>query len=405
LKVSIIATGNELTEGLILDRNSKYIAEKLKDLGYDTIKISNIKDDLSLIKLTILESLKISYIILVTGGLGPTQDDLTVQALSESLNIATFSDEGIYKSIQDYYYKKTKKDLDILKKQSYVLKGAKILKNPIGSAPGQKINYKGKIIYLLPGPFNEMKSIFDSYIYPELKNIVKKEFKEYTLYFYALTEAEFMDEVSNILENIDYSTKIEEYVGPSLRIRIKKNEDRENIKNEIISKFQKYYIGSKKLEIQVFEELLKSSKTISFAESCTGGMISSTLVSNSGSSKVFKGSVIAYSNELKTKLLSVQKETLQIKGAVSEETAKEMVYGLKSLINNCDIYVSVTGIAGPEGGTSEKPVGTVCFGFLHHNEFFSIKKVFSGDREDIRKRATYFTLWNVLKIIRNRNLA
>ncbi|MGY4686516.1 nicotinamide-nucleotide amidohydrolase family protein [Petrotoga sp. DB-2] len=402
MKSCIIATGNELTEGIILDKNSKYLAEKLKNIGYDTLKITNVKDDLSLIKLSIEESLKMCDKIFITGGLGPTEDDLTVQAVSESCNIDIVFNEDLFEKINQYYYNKTEKHLSILKKQSYVLKNADILQNPIGSAPGQKVQVKGKTIYLLPGPYNEMKAIFDTYIYNELKSNMKKDHVEYSLYFYGLTEAELMQEVSVILKNYDYSTKIEEYVGPSLRIRMQKNDNFEPILEKILSQFSKYFIGFKNLENTLFEALMGSSKTLSFAESCTGGMLSDTLVSVPGASNVLKGAVVTYSNDSKVKLLNVKKETIGKYGAVSEETVKEMAYGLKKIMES-DICVSVSGIAGPSSGSEQKPVGTVWFGFLTNQDFVAVKEVFSGERDEIRKRATYYAFWNILNLVRNQN--
>lgn len=403
MKSCIIATGNELTEGIILDKNSKYLAEKLKSVGYDTLKITNVKDDLSLIKLSIEESLEMCDIILLTGGLGPTQDDLTVQAVSESCNIDIVFNEELFEKIKKYYYNKTGKYLSILKKQSYVLKNAEILQNPVGSAPGQKVHFNGHTIYLLPGPYNEMKAIFDTHIYDELKSNMKNDHVEYSLYFYGLTEAELMQEVSVILKNFDYSTKIEEYIGPSLRIRMQKNDDFEPILEKILSQFSRYFIGFKSLEITLFDVLMKSSKTLSFAESCTGGMLSDTLVSIPGASNVFKGSLVTYSNESKVRLLDVKKETIEKFGAVSEETVKEMAYGLKKIMES-DICVSVSGIAGPSSGSEQKPVGTVWYGFLINEDFFALKNVFTGDRDEIRKRATYFAFWNILDLVRKRYL-
>jgi len=402
LKSCIIATGNELTEGIILDKNSKYLAEKLKYIGYDTLKITNVKDDLPLIKLSIQEALEMCDTIFITGGLGPTQDDLTVQAVSEICNIDIVLNEDLFEKIKQYYYNKSGKYLSILKKQSYVLKNAEILQNPIGSAPGQKVQVNDKTIYLLPGPYNEMKSIFDTYIYNELKRDVKSDEVEYSLYFYGLTEAELMQEVSVILKNIDYSTKIEEYIGPSLRIKMHKNADFEPILEKILSQFSKYFIGFKSLEITLFNTLMEASKTLSFAESCTGGMLSDTLVSIPGASNIFKGSVVTYSNDSKVKLLDVKKETIEKFGAVSEETVKEMAYGLKKIMQS-DICVAVSGIAGPSSGSEQKPVGTVWFGFLTNEDFVALKEVFSGDRNEIRKRATYFAFWNILNLVRNQN--
>lgn len=403
MKSCIIATGNELTEGIILDKNSKYLAERLKSVGYDTLKITNVKDDLSLIKLSIEESLEMCDIIFLTGGLGPTQDDLTVQAVSESCNIDIVFNEELFEKIKKYYYNKTGKYLSILKKQSYVLKNAEILQNPVGSAPGQKVHFNGHTIYLLPGPYNEMKAIFDTHIYDELKSNMKNDHVEYSLYFYGLTEAELMQEVSVILKNFDYSTKIEEYIGPSLRIRMQKNDDFEPILEKILSQFSRYFIGFKSLEITLFDVLMKSSKTLSFAESCTGGMLSDTLVSIPGASNVFKGSLVTYSNESKVRLLDVKKETIEKFGAVSEETVKEMAYGLKKIMES-DICVSVSGIAGPSLGSEQKPVGTVWYGFLINEDFFALKSVFTGDRDEIRKRATYFAFWNILDLVRKRYL-
>ena len=399
LKVTIIATGNELTEGIILDKNSKYLAERLKELGHETLKIINVKDDITLIENSLKDALNISDIIITTGGLGPTKDDLTVQAVSEILGIEILFNESLYERIRKYYKNKTNKYLDILKKQAYVLKTAEIFLNPVGSAPGQKVIVNGKMIYLLPGPFAETKAIFDAYIYDELSKYLDAKKYEFKLYFYGLTEAEFMNEVSSFLDNVDYSTKIEEYIGPSLRIRLENKKNFDTILKDILDKFSDYFIGYERLEKTLLTELISKNLKISFAESCTGGMISDIFVSTPGSSKAFEGSVVAYSNKIKIKLLNVSENTLNEYGAVSSQTVTEMVKGLKNL-TDCDVGVAVSGIAGPTGGTKEKPVGTVYFSFYFKNKIHIEKMLFQGNREDIRKRASYFALWKVLCIIR-----
>ena len=399
MKVTIIATGNELTEGIILDKNSKYLAERLKELGHETLKIINVKDDITLIENSLKDALNISDIIITTGGLGPTKDDLTVQAVSEILGIEILFNESLYERIRKYYKNKTNKYLDILKKQAYVLKTAEILLNPVGSAPGQKVIVNGKMIYLLPGPFAETKAIFDAYIYDELSKYLDAKKYEFKLYFYGLTEAEFMNEVSSFLDNVDYSTKIEEYIGPSLRIRLENKKNFDTILKDILDKFSDYFIGYERLEKTLLTELISKNIKISFAESCTGGMISDIFVSTPGSSKAFEGSVVAYSNKIKIKLLNVSENTLNEYGAVSSQTVTEMVKGLKNL-TDCDVGVAVSGIAGPTGGTKEKPVGTVYFSFYFKNKIHIEKMLFQGNREDIRKRASYFALWKVLCIIR-----
>lgn len=399
-KVSIIATGSELTEGIIVDRNSNYIAQKLKEVGVETLKIINIKDDLNLIKKTLEDSLSISDIIILTGGLGPTKDDLTVRAVAEVLNLGIVFNESVYEDIKKYYSKRVSKSLEILKKQAYVIEGAQVLPNLMGSAPGQKVTITEKVIYLLPGPFREASYMFDNYILPELEHEKSNKKYECVLYFYGLTEAEFMDSVSKYVENLDYSTKIEEYVGPSLRLRLENKEEFDNIFNMIINEFPDNFIGLDRLEVTLFNELVEKNWKISFAESCTGGMISDIFVSVPGVSEVFVGSVVSYSNDLKQKMLQVKENTLKKFGAVSTETVLEMVKGLKEL-TNADLCVSVSGIAGPTGGTAEKPVGTVYFGLYFEDQLFSTKKIFEVNREDIRKRASYYALWSGLQAIRN----
>jgi len=399
-KASIIATGSELTEGIIIDRNANYIVQKLKEVGIETLKIIEVKDDLELIKNSIDDSLNISDIIILTGGLGPTKDDLTVRAVAEVLNLDIIFDEAVYKYIEQYYNKKVSKSLDILKKQAYVIEGAKVIPNLRGSAPGQKIELDKKVIYLLPGPFREASYMFDHFILPELKDGSSIKKYEYTLYFYGLTEAEFMENISKYVNNIDYSTKIEEYIGPSIRLRFDNKEEFDNVYEAIVKEFPDNYIGLNSLEVTLFQELLKQNCKISFAESCTGGMISDIFVSVPGVSQVFLGSVVTYSNELKQKILKVKEHTLEKFGAVSTETVLEMAKGLYDLTGT-DLCISVSGIAGPEGGTNEKPVGTVHFGMSFQGRLFSIKKVFDGNREDIRKRASYYALWSALKVVRN----
>lgn len=397
---SIISIGNELVEGLIIDTNSKYISKKLSEYGYKTIGIKTLPDDLDLLIKEINQSLKISDLLITTGGLGPTKDDLTREAISKAISKKLFFDEKLYKKVINKIKKFTNDIPQIVKTQAMVIKGAEIIDNPVGTAPGQIINLSDKTIIILPGPPVEMK--------PMLENALKKIMPGEKIYqrrikTIGISEAKLVEEYNDIIykyEAVNVATMASHTSGVELRFTGKK-ELVDEIVEELFKKLPDYIyaMDDKTIEEIVFEKLLEKNKTVSFAESCTGGLVSARFVNLSGVSKVYKGAVISYENEIKEKILGVKSQTLEKFGAVSKECVIEMAKGVSNLLNT-DYSVSISGIAGPTGGTKEKPVGTVwiCGYSRENNEIITEKFLFRGDRQTIRNSSA-FHAFNILRRI------
>jgi len=400
-KAIILAIGNEIVEGIIVDTNSKYIANKLLDYGYKTIMTKTLPDDLNLISSEFKDSLQKADLVVTTGGLGPTDDDLTREAISLALEKKLIYDpvigEKIVKKAKNYY----KTVPEIVKKQGYVIEGAKVIENPVGTAPGQVLNFENKTIIILPGPPAELYPIFES----ALKTLEKDE-PLYTrrIKTIGIPEAVLVEKYKDIIysdPNITVATMASYKTGVELRFTgVSSLKDKiDLIVNKLLKEISQYVyaLDNKSIEEEVYEKLKNLGKMVSFAESCTGGLVSSRFVDVPGVSSVFKGSIVAYSNEIKEKILNVKKETLEKFGAVSKECVIEMARGVSNLFST-DYSVSISGIAGPTGGTKEKPVGTVwiCAYDRNSNKYLTEKHLFKGNRETIRFRSSLYT-FNLLR--------
>lgn len=400
-KAIILAIGNEIVEGIIVDTNSKYIANKLLDYGYKTIMTKTLPDDLNLISSEFKDSLQKADLVITTGGLGPTDDDLTREAISLALEKKLIYDpvigEKIVKKAKNYY----KTVPEIVKKQGYVIEGAKVIENPVGTAPGQVLNFENKTIIILPGPPAELYPIFES----ALKTLEKDE-PLYTrrIKTIGIPEAVLVEKYKDIIysdSNITVATMASYKTGVELRFTgvFSLKDKIDLIVNKLLKEISQYVyaLDNKSIEEEVYEKLKNLGKMVSFAESCTGGLVSSRFVDVPGVSSVFKGSIVAYSNEIKEKILNVKKETLEKFGAVSEECVIEMARGVSNLFST-DYSVSISGIAGPTGGTKEKPVGTVwiCVYDRNSNKYLTEKYSFKGNRETIRFRSSLYT-FNLLR--------
>lgn len=392
MKFSILATGNEIIEKKVEDLNSKYILEKLLEIDMSVENILTIKDNKDNFDKSLKFLLTDSDIIFIIGGLGPTVDDITIESISKYFGFDMVENINVKNKILEYHKNKGDIDFKALKKQSKVIKNAKIINNDYGTAPGQVIKVENKYIILLPGPPHEFINVFEK-IYNNLDifDKKKKNNKKY-LYFYNVTE---MDLTSK-LENIDYKSNYGIYIIKNLGLRLDLD-----INEKILNIFQEYYgkrfLGEQNLLDVFFNFVKQNNLSLSIAESCTGGKVADLITSKSGASDFFEASFVTYSNEIKSKILKVKKETLETYGAVSNECVLEMVKGLNELTKT-NISISISGIAGPAGGTKEKPVGTVYFGFIIDGREYSFKKYFTGNREDIRQKSTYYSLWKVLDL-------
>lgn len=404
MKCAIISIGTELLMGQVLNTNTKYLSEELNKLGVGVYYHHTVGDNPIRLEKLINSAFENVDMIITTGGLGPTQDDLTKEVISKIFNKKLQLHEKSYNQIKSYFKSKNIKMTDNNKKQAVMPQDSIVLTNNYGTAPGFIIEDDNKKIISLPGPPREMKKMFEEEVIKHLKeksnNIVSK-----TIRLIGIGESALEDAIIDLIDNQTNPT-IATYAKPGqVSIRITASDKNRDKANEMVDKMvqvidtrlSRYIYSFKDEELIdiVGNELIKRNKTISLAESCTGGMIAANLTDISGISKVFDRGLVTYSNKAKEEELGVKYHILEEFGAVSRQTAEEMVLGLKNKTNS-DICLSVTGIAGPGGGCDKKPVGLVYISIIYDDVIVTRRFNFAGDRKKIREN----TLLNALNMIR-----
>ena len=403
IECSIYAIGQELLEGSIVDTNSSYIAKKLVREGFVVREIKVLPDNISSIMDALERGIKNNDFIITTGGLGPTFDDLTVDALSKFSGSELCLNEKILKELEE---KMKRRGRDINEghiKQVMLPRNSIVFNNIIGTAPGVGIEIGNKLIIALPGVPDEMKYIFNTEVLPYLGNKYNsRPIFTSDLYFINIGEAEVN---RSIIESkiVDSVRTIINVSRGKIIVRLRSfNKERVLDAEKLLKKnLSKFYFGKDEdtLEEIFVKTLLNNNITISTAESCTGGLISGFLTNVPGASRVYKGGVIVYSNEAKIKFLGVSEELLQRYGAVSYEVAYQMASNVSKKFNT-NMSIAATGIAGPSGGTKEKPVGLVYIGVCVNGGSEVFKHIFSGSRKDIRERSVNIALSHALDILK-----
>jgi nicotinamide-nucleotide amidase len=395
LKAEIIAVGTEILLGDIVNTNAQYLAQRLASLGVNVFHQSVIGDNAERLK----EELKLSFdrsdIVITTGGLGPTQDDLTKETGAEFFGKKMILHEESLRWIEDYFKKLNKAMNEGNKKQSYFPEGSIILPNSHGTAPGCIIEESKKILIVLPGPPREMKPMFEDSVVPYLKKFQENILVSKALRICGIPEGHMAEKISDIIESGKNPTIAPYAKEGEVTLRItasaKSEEEALNLIKPAEDKIRGrlgenvYGTGDTSLEEVIGKLLLSKKLTISTAESCTGGMLAARLINYPGISAVFMDGAVTYSNEAKIKRLGVKKETLKKYGAVSKETAMEMAEGIAKT-SGTDIGISTTGIAGPGGGTLEKPVGLVYIGLCINGRTIFKELNCPGDRQMVRSR-------------------
>lgn len=405
MKAELISIGTELLLGDIVNTNAQFLAKELAILGIDVYHQSVIGDNEDRILKSFKEAFDRCDIIITTGGLGPTQDDLTKELGAKYFNKKMILHEPSLQWIKEYLDIKDEEVLEANKKQAYFPEGSMVLPNEKGTAPGAIISESNKTLIILPGPPKEMKAMFTNHVSKYLSNLAGNIIKSKTLRIFGIGESLMAKKVDSIIQESTNPTVAPYAKDYEVTLRITAKGETEDKCNSLINSkcseikdvLGEYIYGEddKSLDIVVAELLCELKLTVSTAESCTGGMVAATLISYPGISNVFKEGVITYSNEAKIKRLGVKKETIDKFGAVSEETAKEMAEGIARLAN-ADIAISTTGLAGPGGGSDKKPVGLVYIGVVIKGKTLVEKFNLTGDREAIRKKATMNSL-NILR--------
>ena len=420
LNIELICSGSELLTGK-LNTHASFIGSKLNEIGLSLSLITTVADRKNEFKEVLQDAVKRSSVIIVTGGLGPTFDDITVETVSEILNVKTYKDESVQQAICQYFEKRgIKNPAQNNERQSYILEGAKVLENRFGTAPGQMLHFSfalddnkkvRKTIFLLPGPPREMHPMFEENVLPFMKSYQVKMKKTLILHICGMAESLVDEKIKPTIDYLSNNDDIEfAILAHNYLIDVKVSVSGENeliiddmlknINNEFINVLGDniYGYGEDTLESVVQKMLIETRRTISVAESCTGGMVAAKITNIPGSSVCFKQSVVTYSNEAKMQLLNVKQETLEQFGAVSEQTANEMLNGILSL-SKSEYAISITGIAGPGGATKDKPVGLVYIGVSFNGNNEVNKFQFLGTRQDIRERATNVALDSIRRLI------
>lgn len=397
MKVGVILVGTELLNGGMLDTNSLYMAEELNKYGLEMKFKITVRDFRDEIYSAIDYCKKNVDLIIISGGLGPTLDDITKEVIAEYVKKPLIVDDDELEELKEKFIKGGYIFTLINTKEVEKPKGAITFKNDVGMAPAVYIDD----IVAFPGVPKELYNMLPKFLdwYVKEKKILDDEIYIKDLITYGIAESLLYEAVREFFteEGIYYEFLVKDY-GILIRLQSKmSNKNKvEKIVKKIYNKIGEFIFGedNDRLEKKVVELLKKLDMNISTAESCTGGMLASKLIDVPGISEVFYEGVVSYSNEAKINRLGVRKETLDRYGAVSEEVAKEMVMGLTT-----DVALSTTGIAGPDGGSEEKPVGLVYMGIRIKDKIYVEKRVFRGDRNKVRERTVSHTLFTLIKIL------
>lgn len=397
MKVGVILVGTELLNGGMLDTNSLYIAEELNKYGLEMKFKITVRDFRDEIYSAIDYCKKNVDLIIISGGLGPTLDDITKEVIAEYVKKPLVVDDDELEELKEKFERAGLKFKTINVKEVEKPEGAVTFKNDVGMAPAVYIDD----IVAFPGVPKELYNMLPKFLdwYVKEKKILDDEIYIKDLITYGIAESLLYEAVREFFteEGIYYEFLVKDY-GILIRLQSKmSNKNKvEKIVKKIYNKIGEFIFGedNDRLEKKVVELLKKLNMNISTAESCTGGMLASKLIDVPGISEVFYEGVVSYSNEAKINRLGVRKEILDKYGAVSEEVTKEMVMGLTT-----DVALSTTGIAGPDGGSEEKPVGLVYMGIRIKDKIYVEKRVFRGDRNKVRERTVSHTLFTLIKIL------
>ena len=403
MKAEVISIGDELLIGQVVNTNASYIGRKLSEIGITVERVVSVGDKLEDIIYEFELGFKNFDILIVTGGLGPTHDDVTKSAVCKFFNTKLVLNEDVLSKISEFLKKRGRGELNKMnREQAMVPEKAKIIPNHWGTAPGFIFEEKGKIMIVMPGVPKEMIGMMESTVLNYLKKFSGGVIKYKNLKTTGIPEAYLYELLNETVKEIEKFAKVAflpSYLG--VRIRITVSADNIEKANELIEKAEKmirekagkyiYGVDDEELEAVVGKILKEKKLKLAVAESCTGGLITHRITNVPGSSKYFERGVVAYSNEAKVQILGVPEELIKKHGAVSEEVAIAMAEGVRK-ISNADIGISTTGIAGPTGATPTKPVGLVWIGYADKNESFAKKFLFGDDRLENKERAAQAAL-------------
>lgn len=415
MTAEIISIGNELLIGDTVNTNASWLGRFLTEQGIEIVAVHTVGDDLEMVKKTVKESLKRSDLVISTGGLGPTHDDVTKKALGELFNAGLVVDESILEFIKKIFKKRNIPFSKSNYHQAEVPDNCEALFNKQGTAPGMWFHEYGSHLAVLPGVPFEMKHLMQEKVLPKLEKLVQSKEHRFSRYIVTagIGESTLCDEIiGDPDEYLPDGTTVAWLPGPQgVRIRINAlgSSDEEarakiaRVADHIYQKAGELVIGEGReltLSESVGNLLREKGLTIAAAESCTGGLLSNMLTDIPGSSDYVMGGVISYSNKIKINELMLDEKMLEQQGAVSKQAALQMAKNVAFKFGS-DIGISTTGIAGPGGGTKEKPVGTVWIGFWSKQKHFALKPLFSNNRLINKERSAAVALEIVRRAVLN----
>ena len=405
MKTAILSVGTEILFGQIVNTNTVYLSQQMNMLGFDVMYHYTVGDNPKRVEEMIDMAFQDCDLILTTGGLGPTQDDLTKEVACKALDDTLVMMDDVLEEITKYFKTLGREMTENNKKQAIMPSRATVFHNDAGTAPGFALEKDGKYIICMPGPPREMKRMFQKSVVPFLQSMIDGALYYRQIRFFGIGESMLETQLLDLIDNQTDPT-LATYAKEgecSLRIASKRatEEEAEHAVDEMLEKVKErvgHYIYScddEELAQVVADRLMEQGLTLSSAESCTGGMFASTMTDISGISQCFDRGLVTYSNQAKMEELGVSAGTLEKFGAVSEETALEMVEGLKR-VSGSDVCISVTGIAGPGGGSEEKPVGLVYIGFSYGDKKICKKIQMRNVNRSWNRHYTLLCMLNVI---------
>lgn len=370
MKVYILTVGDEILIGQIVDTNSAWMARQLNLQGAEVVRIQSVGDEPDAIRRSLEEGLAVADVVLMTGGLGPTKDDITKNALASFFNVELVFDEGTYDRIQRIFRQLGRDTTEAHRGQAYMPEQATLLPNKMGTAPGMWMEKDGRVIISMPGIPYEMRYLMEQEVLPRLKaHFPGQPIAHRTILTVGEGESRIAERIEAFEDQLPRHIKLA-YLPNLGKVRLRltgRGKEERLLQQELDQAARQlqeiipdliYGYEQEELE-EVIGRMLSNRKLyLGTAESCTGGYLAHRITSIAGSSDYFRGGIVAYSNEIKERLLGVRRQTLEDHGAVSRETVLEMATGALTALQT-DIAVSISGIAGPGGGTPEKPVGTI----------------------------------------------
>lgn len=411
MNVEIIVIGDELLIGQVTDTNSGWIARELNHIGWEVTEITTVRDRSREITDALNSSFGRVDVVLMTGGLGPTKDDITKQTLCDYFGGKLVFDESVFANVEAIFRRRKLTMNDSTRNQAYVPNVCTVIQNPVGTAPVMWFERNGKVLVSMPGVPTEMKTVMKEVVISRLREYFRdhSSILHRTCLVKDFTESRLSETLSDFEAQLPGCIKLAYLPTPGvIRLRLTARGDEESYLQKIIDdEFFKLrtilgshlFCGSDTTLAGALGSILaERGETLATAESCTGGNIAHEITRIAGSSVYFKGSVVAYSNEVKIRVLNVSSETLSGFGAVSRETVLQMVSGVQRLLSS-DCAIATSGIAGPGGGSVEKPVGTVWIAVRYGERSEAECFCFEGDREQVIARATQSALLMLIQLM------